>query len=74
MDELKMKLHTKFMKRIVAKAIEKALHRKFGYDVDIQLSDVELSMDEGKINLHIAADASMSQLEMKRILESVGLD
>lgn len=74
MDELKLKLSTKFMKGIVANLISKALFKKLGYDIDILLNEIEVRSENGKIHIHIDADAEVENGEFMRILKSNGVD
>ena len=74
MDELKLKLSTKFMKGILAKLISKAVSKKFGYNIDIQINEIALKTEEGKIKIHVDADGEVTNEEFKNIIKSVGLD
>lgn len=74
MDELKLKLSTKFMKGIVAKLISKALVKKYGYEIDILLNDIEVKAEDGKIRLRIDAEAELENSEFMKILKASGLD
>lgn len=74
MDELKLKLSTRFMRGIVAKQISKMLINKIGYNVDILINEIELRTENGKIHLHIDADAETENEEFVRILKSIGMD
>lgn len=74
MDELKLKLSTKFMKGIIAKLIAKALVKKYGYEIDILLNELEVKAEGGKIHLHIDAEAELENNEFMKILKSSGLD
>ena len=74
MDTLKLKLSTKFMKGIVANLISKALVKKLGYEIDILLNEIEVKSEDGKIKLHIDADAEMENGEFVRMLKSNGMD
>lgn len=73
MDELKLKLSTKFMKGIIAKLIAKALVKKYGYEIDIILNEIEVKAEGGKIHLHIDAEAELENNEFMKILKSSGL-
>ena len=42
MDEMKVKLSTKFMRNIVSKLMSRAIYKKTGYKVDIQLDDLDI--------------------------------
>lgn len=74
MDELKLKLSTKFMKGIVANLISKALVKKLGYDIDILLNEIEVKSEDGKIKLHIDADAEVENSEFVKMLKSIRMD
>ena len=74
MDELKLKLSTKFMRGIVANLISKALAKKLGYNIDILLNEIEVKNEDGKIRLHIDADAEVANSDFIKILKSIGMD
>jgi hypothetical protein len=70
MDELKFALHTRFMKNIVTKLLSKAIFKKTGYDVDIQINKIEAETCDGRICLHLDIDAEMNNEELVKILKS----
>lgn len=74
MDEMKMRLSTKFMRGIVTRIISKAIYNKFGYDVNIQLNAIEVEAVDGKVYLHMDVDANVDNAEFMKIIKSVGLD
>lgn len=74
MDEMKLKLSTKFMRGIVAKLISKVVSSKFGYDVDILINEIEFRCEEGKTKLHIDLDTELTNDEFKKIVKTIGLD
>ena len=74
MDMLKMNLSTKFMKGIVAKLIAKALVKKFGYQIDVQINKIEIEAIDGKILLHADLDAETDNKEFVKIIKDIGLD
>lgn len=74
MDVLKLKLSNNFMRGIVANLISKALNKKLGYDIDILLNEIEVKNENGKVHLHIDADAEVENGEFVRILKSIGMD
>lgn len=74
MDELKLKLSTKFMRGIIAKIVSKTIFKKFGYKIDIQINEIEVTTHDGKIYLHVNADAETSNDEFKKIIKSSGLE
>ncbi len=74
MDVLKLKLSTKFMRNMVANLISKALFKKMGYKIDILLNEIEVKNEDGKVYLHINADAEVDNGEFVKILKSIGMD
>ena len=74
MDVLKLKLSTKFMRGIVANLISKTLFKKYGYDIDILMNEIEVKNENGKIHLHIDADAEVDNYEFIKILKAIGMD
>lgn len=70
MDELKMNLTTKFMRGIINKLIRK----KLGYDVDVLLNNVHVTSSDGKVNIRLDAEASISHAELLKLIKSIGLD
>ena len=74
MDEMKLKLSTKFMRGIVAKLISKALKSKFGYDIDILINEIDVKIENGTMRIHANVDAETSSSELMKIVKSVGLD
>lgn len=74
MDELKLKLSTKFMRGIVTKLISKAIYKKYGYDIDILLNEIEIKNEDGKVHLHMNVDAEVNNDDFKKMIKSIGLD
>ena len=74
MDELKLKLSTKFMRGIITKIISKAIFKKYGYKIDIMLNEIELENVDGKIRLHADVDAEVTNEDFKKIIKSIGMD
>lgn len=72
MDE--MKIVSKFTRGIVSKILKTVIHKKTGYDVDIQLNEVITTISDGKTHLHLDVDAELSKDELMKILKSIGLN
>ena len=71
MDEMKIKLSTKFMRGIVAKLISKAIYKNIGIKPTIQISEIEAEMKDGKIRFHINADGEIDQKVLPKIEQIV---
>ena len=74
MDEMKLKLSTKFMRGIVSKLISKAIYKKLGYKVDIQLNDLDVSIIDGETNIKASVEAKVQSNEFMKVMKSIGLD
>ena len=74
MDEMLIKLRTKFMRKIVSKLIDKAIQSKTGYKVNIQFNDLEASFNDGEIIINANLEAKMDKQEFMKVLKSEGLD
>ena len=68
-----MNIGSVFMKKLIAKIIERAIRKKLGYSVDICLNEVIVTFDGEKAHMHLNADADMSKEELTKIIKKVGL-
>ena len=71
MDELKLNLSTKIMRGLVTKLIEKVIRDKCGYNVDIQLNELNVTMENGKAHLHTNVDLELDNNELMNLLKSI---
>lgn len=74
MDELKLRLSTKFMRGIITKIISKIIFDKLGYRIDIQLNKIEIETSDGKIHLHADVEGEMDNSEFVKLVKSIGID
>ena len=74
MDEMKVKLTTRFMRGLVSKLIAKAIYKKYGYKVDIQLNDLDISVVDGETNINTNVEVRLNSGEFVKIMKSIGLD
>lgn len=72
MDE--MRIVSKFTRGIISKAVKMVVHKKTGYDVDIQLNEITTTINDGKTHLHVDIDAELERDELIKILKSIGLN
>lgn len=72
MDE--MRIVSKFTRGIISKAVKMVVHKKMGYDVDIQLNELTTTITDGKAHLHLDIDADLERDELIKILKSIGLN
>lgn len=74
MDEMKLKLSTRFMRNIVAKLVAKMIYKKTGYKVDIHLNELDVSVIDGETHISVNAEAKLSSNEFMKIMKNVGLE
>lgn len=66
MDE--MKLSTKLMKGLIANLIKKAIKKKLGCDVKLNLNDFYVTYDETNAKVHIDLNAEMDKDNLESVL------
>ena len=69
-----MRIVSKFTKGIISKALKMGVHKKTGYNVDIQLNEITTTINDGKTHLHLDVDAELEKDELIKILKSIGLN
>ena len=72
MDEMKLKLSTNLMRRMVAKALTKVIFNKFGIRAGITVNGLEAEMKDGKIRFHIDMDGVIDEdalLKINRLID-----
>lgn len=71
MDEMTIKLTTKFMRGIVSKLISKAIHKKYGCRVKIQLNDLDFRIIDGETHISTNVEADFTNEEFVKIMKSI---
>lgn len=71
MDE--MKIGSKFTTGIVSKLAALAIQKKFGYNIKLNLNEVDATVADGKTHVHLDVDAELEKDELMKILKSIGL-
>lgn len=71
MDELKLNLSSKFMKGIVTKLIAKAIYKKTGYKIDVELNSINVEVIDGKAHIHADVDVEIDNNELKKIVSTI---
>lgn len=74
MDEMLIRLRTKFMRKVVSTLVSKSIQSKTGYKVDIQFEDLDASFEDGEITIKANLEAKLSKDEFMKILKSQGLE
>lgn len=71
MDELKLNLSSKLMRGIVTKLISKAVYKKTGYKIGIELNNINVEVINGRAHIHINADAEIDNDELTKIVRAI---
>lgn len=74
MDEMKLRLTTKFMRGIFSKLLAKMIYKKTGYKVDIQINDLDINVIDGETKISTNVEAKIDSKEFMKIIKSAGLD
>ena len=71
MDE--MRIRSKLMRGLIGKTASKSIRSKTGYDVDIALNEVEATVEDGTVHLHLSVDANLDKGEFDKLIKTIGL-
>lgn len=71
MDKLELTLTTKFMRGLVAKLIKKAIYKKYGCKVDIQLNDLDIKVKDGDTTIHTNVEVKMDSNEFMQLVKKL---
>jgi hypothetical protein len=74
MDEMKLKLSTRFMRNIVAKLIARMIYKKTGYKVDIYLNELDINVVDGETHISTNVEAKLNSSEFMKIMKNIGLE
>lgn len=74
MDELRVKLSTKFMKTIVSKWMARSIRKKYGYKVDIRLNDLDISSFNGDTDIRANVEIKLASDEFMKIMKELDSD
>lgn len=74
MDEIKVKLSTRFMRMLVSKWISRTIRKKYGYKIDIRFGELDIESIDGETSVKANVELRVDSDEFKKILKNVGLD
>ena len=74
MDEMRVKLRTKFMRNIVSKLIARFIYKKTGYKIDIQLNDLDVFAINGDTTVKLNMEAKIKSDEFYKFMECLDRD
>lgn len=71
MDEMKLKLSTRFMRSVVSKVIARFIYKKTGYKVSIQLNELDVSVIDGETKINTNVELKMDSKEFMKMVKSI---
>lgn len=71
MDE--MRFTTKLMRGVLSKFATNIATKKLGYNIDIQVNEVNASIADGKAHIHLSIDSEINSDDLAKILKQNGL-
>lgn len=71
MDEMRVKISTKFMRNVVSKLLAKIICKKYGYKVNIQLNEFDAWMIDGDTIIKLNVEAKLKSAEFNKIMKSI---
>ena len=74
MDEMKLNLGSKFMRRLVSKLISKYLSKTLGYKVRIDLNKLNVNFDDGDTIIKTDLELRMDKHEFKKLISKIDID
>lgn len=69
MDEMTVKLRSGFMKKIAAKLIARAIYKKIGYHVDVNIDKLEVESFDGDTSISASVDLKLKSSEFVKIMK-----
>ena len=74
MDEMKLNLGSRFMRRIASKLISKYLSKQIGSKVTLDLNTLNVSFDDGDTIIKTDLELRMDKHEFRKLMKKVDID
>ena len=74
MDEMKLNLGSKFMRKIASKLISKYLSKTLGYKVRIDLNNLNVNFEDGDTIIKTDLELRMNKHEFKKLISKIDID
>ena len=74
MDEMKLNLGSKFMRKVASKLISKYLSKTLGYRVRIDLNKLNVNFDDGDTIIKTDLELRMDKHEFKKLISKVDVE
>ena len=74
MDEMKLNLGSKIMRKVASKLISKYLSKSLGYKVRIDLNKLNVNFDDGDTIIKTDLELRMDKHEFKKLISKVDVE
>ncbi|MDV7389734.1 hypothetical protein RZS08_00210, partial [Arthrospira platensis SPKY1] len=74
MDEMKLNLGSKFMRKIVSKILVKQIQKKTGYKININLEELMVNFEDGDTTIRTHVELKMDSIEFTKLMKGVEKD
>lgn len=74
MDEMKLKLTTKFMRGMVSKLISRAISKKTGCKVNVHFNDLDVEIIDGETKIDANVELKINSNEFMKFMKSISED
>ena len=74
MDEMRIKLSSKFMRNMVSKLIASLIRKKYGCKIDVVLNDLDVWAIDGDTNVKLNVEVKLKSDEFNKIMKSIEID
>lgn len=74
MDEMKIRLSTKFMRGLVSKLISRSIYKKYGCKVNVQLNDLDIGILDGETKISTNLEVRLDSKEFMKIMKMIDED
>ena len=65
----KMILESEFVRGIISKLMKRAVKKKYGYDIDVNIDKVNATYANGKMNIQLGLSTELTKEELFKILK-----
>jgi DNA-binding Lrp family transcriptional regulator len=74
MDEMKLRLSTKWMRGLVSKLLAKVIYKKFGVKINLQINELDVSSINGNTNVKAGVEIKLNNEEFMKLMNQLNED
>ena len=74
MDEMKLRLSTKWMRGLVSKLLTKVIYKKFGVKINLQINELDVSSINGNTNVKAGVEIKLNNEEFMKLMNQLNED